>query len=168
MTRTKRTIICFLFGACLASVAQSGPQVRLDADGLAPRPIEDLTLTTITHNYALAWHQMETALESGQATAIGEQFTGFAKDRLAQRIAEQEKAGVHVHIVDHGHQLKAIFYSNDGAEMQLIDRAQLEVQTFDGSRLIDTQNTFHEYLVLMTPGADRWYVRDLEEVPATR
>jgi len=49
--------------------------------------------------------------------------------------------------------------------MQLFDQAQLEIQTYDGNKLIDTQNARHEYMVLMTPGADRWYVRDLEEVP---
>jgi hypothetical protein len=32
--------------------------------------------------------------------------------------------------------------------------------------LLDTQDSTHQYMVLMTPGADRWYVRDLEEVPA--
>jgi len=32
--------------------------------------------------------------------------------------------------------------------------------------LIDTQSAPREYMVLMTPGADRWYIRDLEEVPA--
>jgi hypothetical protein len=93
-------------------------------------------------------------------------FVGFAKDRLAQRIGEQRQAGVHVRIVDHGHHLKAVFYSTDGAAMQLLDQAQLEIQTYDGNKLIDTQNAPHEYMVLMTPGADRWYVRDLEEVSA--
>jgi hypothetical protein len=48
--------------------------------------------------------------------------------------------------------------------MQLVDRAQLEIQTFDGDRLLDTDSSPREYIVLMTPGADRWYVRDLEEV----
>jgi glutamine amidotransferase-like uncharacterized protein len=50
--------------------------------------------------------------------------------------------------------------------MQLVDQAQLEIQIFDGNKLIDTQNVPQQYLVLMTPGADRWYVRDLEEVSA--
>jgi hypothetical protein len=50
--------------------------------------------------------------------------------------------------------------------MQLLDQAQLEIQTLDGDKLLDTQNALHEYMVLMTPGADRWYVRDLEEVSA--
>jgi hypothetical protein len=42
----------------------------------------------------------------------------------------------------------------------------LQIETFDGNRLLDTQSGLHEYIVLMTPGADRWYVRDLEEASA--
>jgi hypothetical protein len=147
-----------------SSAAQSSPQVRLDAEGLAPRPIEELTGTTIAHHYALAWRDMAAALESGQADTLSDEFTGLARDRLKQRISEQNQTGVRVRIVDHGHQLKALFYSSDGTAMQLIDHAQLEVQTFDGNKLLETQTGPHEFMVLMTPGADRWYVRDLEEV----
>jgi hypothetical protein len=153
------------------SIAQSStdgrpPEVHLDAAGLAPRPIEELTGTTIARHYALAWHDLARALESTQAEGLDEEFTGFAKDRLVKRIADQKQTGVHVRIVDHGHKLKALFYSADGASMQLVDQAQLEIQTFDGNKLIDVQDAPHEYMVLMTPGADRWYVRDLEEVSA--
>lgn len=162
-----------LITACVFAGAQSSssvqtqlPEVHLDADGLAPRAIEELTGTTIARHYALAWHDMAVALESGNARGIGDEFVGFAKDRLTRRIAEQNQAGVHVRIVDHGHHLKAIFYSTDGAAMQLRDQVELEIQTFDGDKLIDTQNAPREYMVLMTPGADRWYIRDLEEVPA--
>ena len=147
-------------------MAQSQPQVHLDAEGLAPRPIEDLTGTKIASHYAQAWSQLAAALDSGRSDGLGEEFTGFAKDRLTRRIAEQNKAGLRVHIVDHGHQLKAVFYSSDGSSMQLIDRAQLEIQTYDGNKLLDSQSAPHEYMVLMTPGADRWYIRDLEEVSA--
>ncbi len=146
--------------------AQAPPQVHLDADGLKPRAIEELTGTTVARNYALAWREMAAALESGQSVGLGEEFVGTAKVRLVQRITEQKQAGVHVRIVDHGHQVKAVFYSTDGAAMQLIDQAQLEIQTFDGGKLLDTQSSPHQYMVLMTPGADRWYVRDLEEIPA--
>jgi hypothetical protein len=156
----------FVIAACVLAIAQSSPQVHLDADGLAPRPIEELTGTTIARYYALAWRDLAGALESSAAEGLGEEFVGFAKDRLMQRIAEQKQAGVHVRVVDHGHHLKAVFYSTDGTAMQLLDQAQLEIQTFDGNKLIDTQNAPHEYMVLMTPGADRWYVRDLEEVSA--
>jgi hypothetical protein len=155
----------FIAVTCALTIAQAAPQVRLDADGLAPRPIEDLTGTRIVQYYARAWHDLASALESSSANNLGEEFTGLAKDHFTQRIAEQKQTGVHVRIVDHGHQLKAIFYSSDGAAMQLVDQAQLEIQTFDGGKLLDTQNATHQYMVLMTPGADRWYIRDLEEVP---
>jgi hypothetical protein len=156
--------------ACVLATAQSLPQiplpeVHLDAQGLSPRPIEELTGTTIARHYAQAWRDLTAALESDQGEGLGDEFVGFAKDRLARRIGEQRQAGMHVRIVDHGHHLKAVFYSMDGTAMQLFDQAQLEIQTYDGNKLIDTQNARHEYMVLMTPGADRWYVRDLEEVP---
>ncbi|HEY3974154.1 MAG TPA: hypothetical protein VGM18_14195 [Candidatus Sulfotelmatobacter sp.] len=149
-----------------SSAGQSSPQIHLDADGLKPRPIEELTGTTIAHNYALAWRDMASALESSQGGGLGEEFVGVAKDRLMKRIADQRQTGVHVRIVDHGHQVKAIFYSTDGTAMQLVDEAQLEILTLDGNKLLDTANSVHRYVVLMTPGADRWYVRDLEETPA--
>lgn len=159
------TVAVFMLSARVLAVGQS-PQVHLDAEGLAPRSIEELTGTTIAHHYAQAWSDLASALESNRAGGLGEEFTGFAKDRLAHRVKDQQQTGVHVRIVDHGHQLKALFYSTDGASMQLLDRAQLEMQTFDGNNLIDTQNAMHEYMVLMTPGADRWYVRELQEMPS--
>lgn len=156
----------FVVCASVTLAAQSLPQVHLDAEGLSPRPIEELTGTAIARDYALAWRDMASALESGQSGSLNEEFVGFAKDHLAQRVAEQNRTGVHVRIVDHGHHLKAVFYSADGSAMQLFDHAELEVQIFDGGKLLDTENVPNEYVVLMTPGADRWYVRDLEEVSA--
>jgi hypothetical protein len=160
------TTLGFVMAGCMLAIGQSAPQVHLDADGLKPRAIEELTGTTVAHNYALAWRDMATALDSSQTGAIGEEFTGGAKDRLMQRIADQRETGVHVRVVDHGHQVKAVFYSTDGTAMQLVDQARLEIQTFDGNKLLDTQDSTHQYMVIMTPGADRWYVRNLEEIPA--
>jgi hypothetical protein len=142
------------------------PEVHLDAIGLSPRPIEELTGTTIARHYALAWHDLALGFESDQADGLDEEFVGFARDRLTQRIDEQKQTGMHVRILDHGHHLRAVFYSMDGTAMQLADHVQLEIQTFDGNKLVDTQNSPHDYIVLMTPGADRWYVRDLQEVSA--
>jgi hypothetical protein len=142
------------------------PEVHLDANGLSPRPIEELTGTTIARHYALAWRDLALGLETDQADGLGEEFVGFLRDRFTQRIDGQKQTGVHVRILDHGHHLKAVFYSMDGTAMQLADHAQLEIQTFDGNKLVDRQNSPHDYIVLMTPGADRWYVRDLREVSA--
>lgn len=52
--------------------------------------------------------------------------------------------------------------------MQLRDEANLEMQILDGGKLIQSEQIKQTYLVLMTPGADRWLVRDLESVPAPR
>lgn len=146
--------------------AQSAPQVHLDADKLGPRPIEELTGTAIARSYAQAWRDMAAALDSDRSEGLGDIFVGGALEQLNQRIADQKQTGVRVHIVDHGHNLKAVFYSTDGTAMQLLDQAQMEIQTFDGGKLIDSQTVPHEYVVIMTPGADRWYVRNMEEVSA--
>ena len=159
-------VVTLIAAACVSAMAQSLPEVHLDAARLGPRPIEEVTGTAIARYYAQAWRDLTTALESDQTEGLGDEFVGVALDRLKQRITEQKQAGVRVRIVDHGHTLKAVFYSTDGTAMQLLDQAQLEIQTFDGGKLLDTQNAPIEYVVIMTPGADRWYVRNLEEVSA--
>ena len=162
--------VVYLFSLSVAAAAQTlsqtMPQVSLNADNLAPRPIEQLTGTNITREYAMAWQSMEQALQQNRSALLREQFTGFALDRLTQRITDQQRNGLRTQIVDHGHRVRAIFYSQDGGAMQLLDDALLEVQVFDGSKLIDSEKTSHRYVVLMTPGADRWYVRYLEQEPA--
>jgi hypothetical protein len=141
------------------------PRVRLNAEGIGPRPIEDLTGKNITREYADAFRDLEAALFENNPALLDEYFTGFAKDNFTQRISEQKAAGLHVRYTDHGHDVKAVFYSVDGGEMQLVDRAALEVQVFDGDKLIHQETLSQKYMVLMTPGADRWYVRSLDPIP---
>src|ERR1700722_4885630 len=105
--------VCFVAAALVPASAQSLPQVHLEAGGLAPRPIEELTGTAIVRCYATAWSNMAGALESGRIDRLDDEFVGFAKDRLTRRIRERNQSGVHVRIIDHGHQLKAAFYSTD-------------------------------------------------------
>jgi hypothetical protein len=50
--------------------------------------------------------------------------------------------------------------------MELRDRAELDVEVLDGDRVIYNQPVSTEYLVLMTPGADRWFVRQIQAVRA--
>jgi hypothetical protein len=145
--------------------AGSLPRVTLNAESIGPRRIEQKTGETVTRDYALAWQDLADSLESNRTDLLNDHFTGGAKERLRQRISEQQKTGVRTRYVDHGHQVKAVFYSPDGGEMQLQDQAQIEVQVFDGQKMIYSDSTTSKYLVLMTPGADRWYVRSLETVP---
>ena len=144
--------------------ADSLPQVHVNADSIAPRPIEELTGRNITRDYAYAWRDLAQALDKNQASMLDAYFTGFAKENLSRRISDQKKTGLHVRYIDHGHQVKAFFYALDGGEMQLLDKAQIEQQVLDGSKVIHQENMTQQYLVLMTPGADRWFVRSLEPV----
>ena len=148
-----------------AAPAQSPPQVSLNAEGLTPRSIEQLTGANVSRDYARAWQDLERAVQDNRPALLHEQFAGAALERVSHRIADQNRNGLHTQIVDHGHRVKAIFYSPDGGAMQLMDDAQIQVQVFDGSRLVDSEDGPHRFIVLMTPGADRWYVRYLEEEP---
>ena len=145
--------------------AASLPRVVLSAESLAPRPIEQRTGEVITHDYSQAWRDLAVCLNNNRTELLNDYFAGEAKRRLTQRVHEQKRAGIRTHYVDHGHQVKAVFYSVNGGEMQLEDRAKLEVQILDGNKVIYSATNVETYLVLMTPGSDRWYVRFLESVP---
>lgn len=168
MKRTPKSLLWIALVISLltlpALAADSLPQVKLNADSIAPRPIEELTGRNVTRDYAYAWRDLARALQSNRLDLLNDYFTGFAKDNLAQRISDQKKTGVTVRYVDKGHVVKAFFYAPDGGEMQLIDNAQLEIQVLDAGKLIHQETLTQPYLVLMTPGADRWFVRSLDPI----
>jgi hypothetical protein len=141
------------------------PKVQLNADAIAPRPIEELTGKNITRDYAFAWQTLAQAMAQNQPQLLDSYFTGFAKNTFAQAIADQKSAGLQTRYIDHGHKVEAFFYSPNGDAMQLRDNAQLEIQLFDGSKMIHQEQVELHYLVIMTPAADRWVVRLLEAVP---
>ncbi|MGH9566674.1 MAG: hypothetical protein ACRD4I_11850 [Candidatus Angelobacter sp.] len=150
------------------SSAQSSPSVEFDSQNAGPRSVEDLTSQTVPRDYAFAWQNLAQALDENRPGLLDAYFTGFAKSSLEQRIKQQAHAGLHVRYTDHGHKLNVLFYSPNGDLMQIEDDAQLEMQILDGSKVIQTQPLHVRYMVLMTPGADRWMVRDLESTPAPR
>ena len=152
--------------AAVSSVPASSslPSVELTGSR-GPREIEDLTRQKIVHDYAAAWQTLAAGLEQNRAEILNDYFTGFAKQEFTQTIAEQAGTGIHRHYVDHGHKLRALFYSPDGGVMQLEDNAEYEVQLFDGAKLLHREKMTTRFLVLMTPAADRWMVRLLQDAP---
>ena len=144
------------------------PLVQLYAGNLGPRKIEDLTEKSISRDYALAWQNLSQAVEQNRADLLDAYFTGLAKDDFAQLIGDQKSSGAHIRYLDHGHKLEALFYSPAGDAMQLQDQAQLEIQYLDGDKVIQSEQVTYHYIVLMTPGADRWMVRDLENAPQSK
>jgi hypothetical protein len=155
-----------------SAVADSGapslPSVQLSATRGGPRELEDLTRQKMLRDYALAWQTLAIAMEQNRPGVVNEYFAGFANKRFSKAIKEQAASGIHRHFVDHGHKLELIFYSPDGGVMQLWDNADYEVQTFDGTKLIHSEHAPARFLVLMTPGADRWMVRLMQDVPASK
>jgi lipopolysaccharide biosynthesis protein len=147
-----------------ASASDELPRVELNADNIAPRQIEDLTSKSVPRDYALAWQTMEQALDQNRPDLVDGYFTGLERDTLKQRVKSQIASGLHARYTDRGHKLDAIFYAPAGDAMELRDRAQLDMQVLDGSKVIYEEPVNLEYIVIMTPGADRWLVRQLQAV----
>lgn len=151
-----------------ASGASRLPEVQLNASQIGPRPIEDLTRQSVSQAYAYAWQTMAEALAENRADLLDGYFTGFAKQNLTDKIAKQQKTGMHVRYTDLGHKLNALFYSPAGDAIQLRDQAHLRIEIFDGGKVIDSEEVHLQYMVLMTPGADRWLIRDIQSTPAEK
>ncbi len=145
-----------------ASAASAAPRVELNADNIAPRAIEDLTAKSVPRDYGLAWQTMAQALEENRPGLLEGYFTGLAKQDLVQRVNSQAKAGLRTRYEDRGHKLEALFYSPAGDAMQLRDHAKLDIQVLDGSKVIYEEPVTFDYMVIMSPGADRWLVRELQ------
>ena len=175
MKRVHLATFCTVFAfmtVCLVR-AQNGagsplPPVHLNADNLGPRSIEDLTSKSVPRDYAYAWQTMAQAMSQNRVDLLSGYFTGFAKEKLTQRIEDQKKTGIHTRYTDRGHKLTGLFYSSAGDAMQLRDEAKLDIEILDGDKVIQSEQVTLHYQVLMTPGADRWLVRDLQSTQETR
>jgi len=168
-------VIGFAFVLCAwvvlrlgASASDDLPRVQLNADNIGPRQIEDLTSQSVPRDYALAWQTMEQALDENHASLLDGYFTGAARQDLKARVDSQMKAGLRTHYEDQGHKLEAIFYAPAGDAMELRDHAQFNVQVLDGGKVIYDEPLNIEYIVMMTPGADRWLVRQIQAVPGAK
>src|SRR5258708_15027136 len=161
--------ICWLVVRELRVSAEGeSPRVELNAENIGPRAIEDLTAKSVPRDYGFAWQTMEQALEENRPGLLEGYFTGLAKQDLIQRVNSQAKAGLHTRYEDRGHKLEALFYSPPGDPMQLRDHAKLDIQVLDGSKVIYEEPVSFDYMVIMSPGADRWLVRELQAMPGEK
>ena len=139
--------------------------LKLNADAVGPRELEDVTKSAIARDYAAAWSTLTQALDQNNADLLNAHFTGFARDNFGQRIADQRRAGVHTRYRDLGHRANIVFYSPDGLGVQLLDEAQIEIQIFDGDNLVSSTKVDRHYIALLTPAEVSWKVRILQDVP---
>lgn len=143
-------------------LADSQPSVQLDVKNAQPRKVEEVTQNAILRDYTAAWQAISTALGSNTLPPLNENFSGFALDNLTQRVKDQKEHGLTTRIIDRGHKVEAIFYSPDGAAIELKDTASIETQVVDGGTVIHSDQAQIRYYAVMTGAEDRWKVRVLE------
>jgi hypothetical protein len=157
------TFCCALVFPASASVPAS--DIQLTVSGAGPREVEDTVQQSIPRDYAQAWQAMEAALQSGDASGLNQYWVGIAHDKLVQKVQDEGQTNVRVRYQDKSHHLQAIYYPTDGAALLLHDNAEVELQVLDSGKVIHSQTIHQKYVVLMTPGQDRWFVRVFQAVP---
>jgi hypothetical protein len=140
------------------------PQVQLDARNAGPRTLETLTQQNIGRQYANAWQNLAAAFEYNAPASLSDYFVGVAKEQLTQAVTDQQKAGLHSHYLDQRHRVDVVFYAPEGDVVELHDTVQCDFEVFDGEKLIHNEPAILRYVVLMTPSADRWVIRQFQAV----
>jgi hypothetical protein len=142
------------------------PAVQLNVDHATPREVDDTVQQAIARDYASAWQALASALNNNNVAALNDNFIGFAQDKLTHRIHDQQQAGLKTRIIDRGHKVDAIFYSTDGAAIELRDTATLETEILEGNTVVHSDQAQVHFYVVMTGAEDRWKVRVLESTKA--
>lgn len=163
-------VIAISLAACVAPAysvgADSTPQVTLNTSKAGPRAVEDLTERAILRDYRFAWLNLDLALESDSSGPLSGLFAGSASAWLNDSVAAQRSSGLRSKYLNQNHKLDAVFYAPEGDVIELHDTAEYDWQILDGSKTIHDEHVVVHYVVLMTPGADRWVVRQLQAVPS--
>ena len=156
----------FLCVAAASIFAQAPPEVRLTVESVTPRAVEPRTEQSVVRDYTAAWKSLADASESNAPALLDAYFTGPAKTNFGREVTDQQKIGTHIRYLNQVHNLKAVFYAPEGDVMQLQDSAEYQMQIVSGDKIIHDEHVVVQYVVLMTPGADRWMVRQIQAVPA--
>jgi hypothetical protein len=152
-------IVCSLFAAMFA-MGSDPPAVRVEpADSVGPRRLEKQTETAVIRDYLQAWGSFSGAFAQNRVDLLDRDFTGTAKEKLADTIREQAKLGIHTRYRDTAHDLQLVFYSPEGLSIQLVDTVEYDVQIIDGQKIQTTQHVRARYVAVLTPTEVRWKVR---------
>jgi hypothetical protein len=147
------------------SAAADTPQVILSTSKASPRAVESLTERSILRDYKFAWASLEEALESNSTDTLNGPFAGNASMWLNDAVNSQRRSGISSRYLNQSHKLEAVFYAPEGDVIELHDTAEYQLQILDGTKPIHDEHVVVHYVVLMTPAADRWVIRQLQAVP---
>ncbi len=149
----------------ISPCADSTPQVVLNTAKTGPRAVESLTERAILRDYTFAWVNLDQALEASSTAPLSGLFVGNAGASLNEALASQRRNGLSSRYLNQHHKVDAVFYAPEGDMIELHDTADYDLQILDGNKTIHSEHVTLHYVVLMTPGADRWVIRQLQSVP---
>jgi hypothetical protein len=144
--------------------ADTSVQVQMDMSKATPRSMEPLTERAVLRDYRFAWASMAQALESNSIDSLQGPFEGDAMRWLKETVLSQQQSGISQRYRDQSHRVEAVFYSPEGDVLELHDTVQYQLQISDGGKVIHDDPVTLHYVVLLTPGADRWVIRQLQAV----
>jgi len=153
---------------CASIILASGlvaaqPDVTVDTSQLkGPRLLEEQTKAAAIRDYLESWQGMNEAFQQNQPSLLDEDFIGAARDKLADTIDEQAKAGIQTRYQDRAHHIQFLFYSPEGLSIELIDDAECDVQVLDHDKPVSTVPASSRYIVVLTPAEVRWKVRVMQ------
>ncbi len=162
--RVSAMIVLILLSSSALFAADNSPQVTLDASKTSPRSVEALTQRAIVRDYRFAWTNLDVAMESNSAGPLNGLFAGTANDWLRETVSSQHRSGITSRYLNQRHKLEAAFYAPAGDVIELHDTAEYDFEIHDGVKTIHIEHAIVHYIVLMTPGADRWVIRQLQAV----
>lgn len=142
--------------------ADSRSAIVISSDHVVPRELDDTVQQTVARDYSAAWKAMTSALADNNLSGLNDNFTGFAFDKLIQRIKDQQRTGVRTRLVDSGHKVEAVFYSPEGSSVELHDTVTLDTEVLDGDTVIHSERSQKHFYAVMTGAEDRWKVRVFE------
>ena len=145
--------------------ADTSPQIELNTGKVGPRAIESLTERSVLNDYRFAWQNLARALESNSDAPLNGSFVGTASSWLTDRVMAQRRSGLTSRYLNQHHKLDAVFYAPEGDVIELHDTAEYELQILDGDKTVHDDHVVVHYIVLMTPGSDRWVIRQMQAVP---
>jgi hypothetical protein len=163
--KSVRVWVLLLASALLSYGSDGVVKVQLNTKKAGPRELEPLTAQGILRDYRLAWTSMAQALEFNTADPLEGPFAGEAKKQLLHTVTQQQQSSLTQRYLDQNHHLEEVFYAPEGDVIELHDTAEYQLQVLDSGKIIHEERVVLHLVVLMTPAADRWVLRQLQAVP---
>lgn len=152
-------------GFSVVFAGDSAPHVTLSVAKAGPREVEVLTQHSIVRDYKFAWANLDLALQTNSTAPLNGLLVGSAGAWMNDTVNGQRRSGITSRYSNQVHKLDAVFYAPEGDVIELHDTAEYDLEILDGSKTVHSEHAVVHYIVLMTPAADRWVIRQLQSVP---